>query len=176
MSIILGIDPGSRVTGFGAIKVHKLNRPNLTSIEVVSFGVIQLNEKASFPIRMRELGESLHQVFLKLKPDGVAIEKIFLGKSADSAFKLGHARGVAMYEAALHDAEIFEYATRVVKKSITGRGGADKAEVQMMVQRLLGIDKIKRLDASDALALAIHHSYQIQTLGLRVRKNDEVNL
>ena len=149
MSIILGIDPGSRNTGFGVI--HAKNG----LIEHISHGVIQLDPKDGFPARMKDLGESLKKIFAKYQPDQVVIEKIFLGKNADSAFKLGHARGVAMYEAAACGAEVFEYATRLVKKGITGKGSADKDDVQLMLQRFLKIQKIKRLDASDALALAV---------------------
>ncbi len=97
----------------------------------------------------------------KYKPQQVSVEKIFLGKNADSAFKLGHARGVSMYESAKGGAEIFEYATRVVKKGIVGTGAADKDQVKMAVMRLLNIKAIQQVDASDALALAVFHAYQI---------------
>jgi crossover junction endodeoxyribonuclease RuvC len=156
LSIILGIDPGSRVTGFGVVRLHTLNT---SSLESLGYGVIQLDAKAPFALRMKELGQSLQQVLAKYKPDAVAIEKIFLGKNADSAFKLGHARGVAMYESAVAEAEVFEYATRVVKKGITGKGGASKEEVQVVLERLLGLRQIQRIDASDALALAAHHAF-----------------
>ena len=97
----------------------------------------------------------------KYKPQQVSVEKIFLGKNADSAFKLGHARGVSMYESAKGGAEIFEYATRVVKKGIVGTGAADKDQVKMAVMRLLNLKAIQQIDASDALALAVFHAYQI---------------
>ncbi len=158
MSIILGIDPGSRITGFGVVRLHSLRS---SSLECLGCGVIQLEAKAPFALRMKELGESLRQILSKYKPQAVAIEKIFLGKNADSAFKLGHARGVAMYEAALAEAEVHEYATRVVKKGIVGRGGASKEEVQAVLERLLNLRTIRRIDASDALALAVHHAYNV---------------
>lgn len=157
MSIILGIDPGSRITGFGVIKVSQ-GRADTLSCQ--GYGIIKLNEKAGFPDRMKELGESLQQILDRYKPQVVVIEKIFLGKNADSAFKLGHARGVAMYEAACFGAAVFEYATRVVKKGVTGKGSATKEEVQLILQRLLGIGSIRRLDSSDALALATYHAHQ----------------
>lgn len=110
---------------------------------------------------MKELGEALESLLAKYKPQQVVIEKIFLGKNADSAFKLGHARGVAMYEAAKTEAHVVEYATRVVKKGIVGNGGASKEDVQSCLQRLLKIKAIERLDASDALALATFQAYQM---------------
>lgn len=160
MSIILGIDPGSRITGFGVVRLHSLRSLGHSSyLESIGYGVIQLDAQAPFALRMKELGQSLQQILTKYKPNAVAIEKIFLGKNADSAFKLGHARGVAMYEAAVAEAEVFEYATRVVKKGITGKGGSSKEEVQVVLARLLGLRQIQRIDASDALALAAHHAF-----------------
>ena len=156
MSMILGIDPGSRVTGFGLIRADQ------KTIELVSYGVIRLPTQASFPQRMRELSEGLEQILDKYRPDAVAIEQIFLGKNADSAFKLGHARGVAMAEAAKAGAQVFEYATRVVKKTLTGKGSGDKEQVLAIVERMLGVSGIEPLDASDALALALHHGLMLR--------------
>lgn len=154
--IILGIDPGSRVTGFGVVKMksHQV-------IEHISHGVIMLETDMAFPQRMKELGESMAQILAKYKPEQVVIEKIFLGKNADSAFKLGHARGVTMYESARLDCQVIEYATRVVKKGIVGTGAASKEDVANALSRLLKIKAISRLDASDALALAVFHAFQI---------------
>lgn len=153
--IILGIDPGSRITGFGVLKIEE------TRIQHVNHGVILLDPKDSFPIRMKELSEAMTVILKKYNPQEVAIEKIFLGKSADSAFKLGHARGVAMAESAKHGAEVLEYATRKVKKGIVGTGAATKEEVASCLCRLLNLKAISRLDASDALALATFHAFQI---------------
>ncbi len=158
MSIILGIDPGSRITGFGVVRLRELHS---ASLETLGYGVIQMDASQPFALRMKELGESLQEILKKYKPDAVSIEKIFLGKNADSAFKLGHARGVAMYESARAEAQVFEYATRVVKKGITGKGGATKEEVQVVLERLLGLRQITRIDASDALALAAHHAFSL---------------
>lgn len=153
--IILGIDPGSRITGFGVLKIHG------SHIQHVSHGVILMNPEDAFPLRMRDLGESMRELVEKYQPDHVSVEKIFLGKNADSAFKLGHARGVVLYESARCGADVHEYATRVVKKGIVGTGGASKEEVQFALQRLLNIKAISRVDASDALALAAFHAYQM---------------
>ncbi len=152
MSIILGVDPGSRVTGFGLIEKKQ------QQIKFLSCGVIQAESHLTFNQRLAEIGKGLRQILLKFHPDVVAIEKIFLGRNADSAFKLGHARGVVIYEAESHGCQVFEYATRVVKKGLTGKGSADKLEVQNMLERFLNLNKIKKLDASDALALAVFHA------------------
>ncbi len=157
--IILGIDPGSRVTGFGALKVSGTGAG--ARIQHLNHGVIVMDPKDPFPKRMKELGESMDVILRKYNPDQVVIEKIFLGRNADSAFKLGHARGVALYESAKFGAEVIEYATRLVKKGVTGKGSASKEEVQLCLQRLLNLKAIARLDASDALALAAFHAYRI---------------
>lgn len=156
-SLILGVDPGSRITGFGLIRVQRGGQ-----LEHVNHGVIVMDPEAGFPKRMLQLGTAFQEIMKKYHPTHVAIEKIFLGKNADSAFKLGHARGVVMYEAVCGGAEVFEYATRLVKKGVTGDGAASKEQVQAVLKALLRLPKIERLDASDALAMACHHAYEIQ--------------
>jgi crossover junction endodeoxyribonuclease RuvC len=160
---ILGVDPGSRITGFGVIKVAN------GQIEHVNHGVILLDGDASFPSRMTELGESFREVMGKYRPDHVVIEKIFLGKNADSAFKLGHARGVIMYEAGLGKSQVMEYATRVVKKGVTGNGGSSKEDVQAVLKMLLRLQSINRIDASDALAMACHHAFEMKKKSVLAR-------
>lgn len=153
---ILGVDPGSRITGFGVIHVRDGH------IEHINHGVILLDTDAGFPQRMTELGLAFREVMEKYRPDHVVIEKIFLGKNADSAFKLGHARGVIMCEAGIGKAQVSEYATRVVKKGVTGNGGASKEDVQAILLAMLRIAKINRIDASDALAMACHHAFEMK--------------
>lgn len=148
----MGIDPGSRRTGFAII------RSSAHRLEHISHGVIVLNEKQDLPLRLRELGSNLSELLTKYRPQIVVIEKIFLGKNADSAFKLGHARGVATYEACKAGSEVIEYSTREVKKGITGRGAADKLQVRSALEVYLRLTKIQHLDASDALALAVFHA------------------
>lgn len=155
-TLILGVDPGSRITGFGLVRLDRGH------IEHVSHGVIVMDAKGAFPDRMMELGSSFRELMQKYRPQEVSIEKIFLGKNADSAFKLGHARGVAMYEAVNGGARVYEYATRLVKKGVTGDGGASKEQVQAVLKAILGLQKIDRLDASDALAMACHHAFERQ--------------
>lgn len=153
---ILGVDPGSRITGFGVIRIEK------GQIEHVNHGVIVLDGDEAFPIRMKELGASFREVMEKYRPQQVVIEKIFLGKNADSAFKLGHARGVIMYEAGLGLADVHEYATRVVKKGVTGNGGSSKEDVEAILKAILNLKVINRIDASDALAMACHHAFELK--------------
>lgn len=154
--IILGVDPGSRITGFGVIRVAN------GKVEHINHGVIMLDADQAFPVRMAELGEAFREVMEKYKPHQVVIEKIFLGKNADSAFKLGHARGVIMYEAGRGKASVEEYATRSVKKGITGNGGSSKEDVQAVLKAILNIQSINRIDASDALAMACYHAFEIK--------------
>ncbi len=153
---ILGVDPGSRITGFGVVRVEN------GKIEHINHGVIVMDADESFHARMTELGSAFREVMEKYKPHQVVIEKIFLGKNVDSAFKLGHARGVIMYEAGLGKAGVSEYATRSVKKGITGNGGSSKEDVQAMLKVMLNIKAINRIDASDALAMACYHAFEMK--------------
>lgn len=150
--ILVGIDPGSHRTGFGILEIRG------EKVKHLNHGVILLSDEANFPARMLALADSLQMLLKQHAPDQVVVEKIFLGKSPESAFQLGHARGVVLSEAARSGAPIFEYATRSVKKGVTGNGGASKEEVQSCLQKLLGLVKLVNLDASDALALAYYQS------------------
>lgn len=154
---ILGIDPGSQVTGFGLLESFD------GRVKVLTHGIIQLKkETENFNERIFLLSQNLDVLLAKYQPEIVVIEKIFLGKNPDSAFKLGHARGVCIQKAMEHKARVYEYATREVKKGITGSGGADKIQVNEVLKHLLGLKSIDYLDASDALALAFHHSTRIE--------------
>lgn len=153
-TIILGIDPGTRVTGYGVIR-HRGDR-----LTHVGHGVIAPEEKLELPERLAWIGDGIRELLQRHQPHFVVLEKIFLGRNVDSAFKLGHARGVLMGEAARAGSMVVEYAARQVKKGICGNGGASKEEAQMVVERLLGIRGIQRLDASDALALACFHAFE----------------
>jgi crossover junction endodeoxyribonuclease RuvC len=159
--VILGIDPGSRITGFGVVELSGSAVAKNWDVRHRSHGVIVLDPQADFAERMKQLANALQTLLSKYQPQQVVIEKIFLGKNADSAFKLGHARGVAMSEAARAQAVVIEYATRVIKKGIVGNGGASKQDVQNCLQRLLKIKAIEKLDASDALALATFQAFQL---------------
>ncbi len=157
MRLIMGIDPGSRVTGWGIIK--NSGQKN----ELVDYGTISLKSK-SLSDRLLELARGLDKVMAKYQPQEAVVEKIFLGKNVDSVFKLGHARGVCMMLAAEHKAEVFEYAARKVKQCLTGSGSAAKEQVQTLALAELKVKTRISLDASDALALAICHSIERRVL------------
>lgn len=162
--LILGLDPGSRHTGFGVIDV---DGDHLTHI---AHGVIHLKEIWTMSERLRVLHLELSELFTKYQPPSAVVEKIFFGKSADSAFKLGHARGVCVLAAAQASATVDEYAARYVKKCLTGNGAADKEHVQIAVFNQLRIQPGKlAFDASDALSLAICHA-RVRDTNLRIKK------
>lgn len=158
MSLILGIDPGTRATGWGIIK------KNSNSNEWVHHGVIHL-KGISLAHRLLQLSSELDKIFQIYQPQEMALEKIFLSKNVDSAFKLGHARGVCMLMAAHNKANVSEYAARKVKQCIVGSGSARKEQVQAIINAELGLKKSISLDASDALAIALCHSYHLNIQG-----------
>lgn len=166
MAIVLGVDPGSRVTGVGVLEVDR------DRIKHIFHGIINASKEATFPTRISRIGMDFRKILERFRPEVVVIEKIFLGKNADSAFKLGHARGICMYEAVVAGTEVREYATRLVKKLVTGSGAADKIQVQIALERLLQTPIQGSLDASDALALAYHHGIQMEV----ERKINKMNL
>ncbi|MCX7978837.1 MAG: crossover junction endodeoxyribonuclease RuvC [Bdellovibrionaceae bacterium] len=149
---ILGIDPGSRVAGYGLVEIQG------DDILHISHGVLQIEADRSFSERLGQLGQGLSRLLLRYQPSQVVVEKVFLGRSVDSAFKLGQARGVVLYECQRSGVPLSEYAASAVKKGVTGRGSAEKEEVRLILERLLGLSQIEWLDASDALALAWHRA------------------
>lgn len=161
--IILGIDPGSRFLGYGVISVQA------GQMTPVDFGVLKFDGDVPLSARLQSIGQGVRELMQKFKPQHVSLEKIFLGKNADSAFKMGHARGVIIYEALLANAEIFEYATRIVKKGITGNGGSEKEHVRVVITNLLKLGPVKSLDASDALAMACFHASQLRVIQIKKR-------
>ena len=166
--IILGIDPGSRFLGYAVLCVEG------NQMKALDFGVLKFDPDIPLTSRLQSIGLGVRELFFKHKHQHMSLEKIFLGKNADSAFKMGHARGVVVYEALLAGCEVHEYATRVVKKGITGNGGAEKEHVRLVVQTMLKLAPIKSLDASDALAMACFHATQLRVLKLKQRKEQEL--
>jgi len=151
MSIILGIDPGSRVTGYGLINAVG------NKLEYVHCGCVK-TASDSQPERLKTIFTEICQVIEEYSPQQAAVEEVFMGKNASSALKLGQARGSAMVACLSHDLPVAEYSARKVKQAVVGAGGADKLQVQHMVKALLAIsDKIAE-DAADALAVAICHA------------------
>jgi len=150
---VLGIDPGSRITGYGLIDVV------MGKTQYVSCGVIRMADKP-FPQRLKEIFEGITTLLQTYAPEQVAIEQVFVQRNVRSALLLGQARGTAMVSCALHDLPIFEYSARQVKQSVVGYGNATKAQVQHMVQSLLHLSQAPSSDAADALAIAISHAHQ----------------
>lgn len=154
--ILFGVDPGTRNLGYGWIEVDRL-RPD--QVYARGCGVLRAPAKNDVATRLAQLMEQLEAIFLEHKPSIVTIEKVFLGKSVESAFVLGQARGVVMALTARSGAMVREEAAVSAKKSVTGSGSSEKTEVRLMLSRLLKmgpeLDSIA-LDASDALALAYH--------------------
>ncbi len=155
--IILGVDPGSRITGFGVIKVIGKKCHYVTS------GCIRIKGE-EVGDRLAEIYEGLTEVIAACKPDQSAIEQIFMFNNPGSALKLGQARGVALFSLAHADLPISEYSAKQVKQSVVGTGGASKAQVQHMVQSLLELSAKPQEDAADALAVAICHFHTSQSM------------
>ena len=150
MAMILGIDPGSRVTGFGLIKSDG------DKIEYIDCGCVRTNSE-NMRTRLKTIFDELYSVIQKHGPEEVAIEEVFMGKNAGSALKLGQARGVAMAACLANDLPISEYSARKVKQSVVGTGAATKLQVKRMVKMMLTIDENIAEDSADALAIAICH-------------------
>jgi len=155
MTIILGIDPGSRVTGYGLIKESQKQLHYLDS------GCIRTSE-GTLSQRLLQIFNGVCELMDKFSPDEVAIEQIFMHQNPNSALKLGHARGVALVACASHRIHISEYSAREVKQSVVGYGAAQKSQVTHMVVNLLMLNNSPQSDAADALAIAICHSHTRQ--------------
>jgi crossover junction endodeoxyribonuclease RuvC len=153
---ILGIDPGSQRTGIGVIDVDAAGRCRYLHAQA-----LVLLGAEDFAARLGLLCDGLDALLDEWKPDQVAIESVFMDKSATSALKLGHARGAAIATVVRRRLPVSEYAPRLVKQSLVGRGAADKAQVQHMVRLLLNlaIDAKLQADAADALAIAVAHAH-----------------
>ena len=155
--IILGIDPGSRITGFGVIEVNR------KTCHYVGSGCIRIQAE-TVAERLLEVFEGVQEVVARYQPATAAIEKIFMYRGVDSALKLGQARGVAIVAMAAQKLEVSEYSARQVKQAVVGYGAADKTQVQQMVKTLLKLQGIPQADAADALAIALCHYHTQQSL------------
>lgn len=157
--IILGIDPGTIVMGYGIIAVHGQH------LELMHMDVLKMNAKKDQHIRLELIHRKVVELIREYKPTTFAIEAPFFGKNVQSMLKLGRAQGVAIAAAIQSGLEVCEYSPKKVKQSITGNGNADKEQVYQMLQRIVTIKDVpKYLDASDALAVAICHHYQSNAL------------
>ena len=147
---VLGIDPGSQCTGFGVVDAAG---PRLT---YVASGVIRTGE-GEFAARLCEIFRGIETVVAQYRPQEIAIERVFVNRNAESALKLGQARGAAICGTADSHAEVFEYATREIKLAVVGSGNAEKAQVQLMIKSILKLQGAMTADAADALATAVCH-------------------
>jgi crossover junction endodeoxyribonuclease RuvC len=148
---VLGIDPGSRITGYGIVE------STTGGVAHVDNGNIAPPSSLALHGRLKFIFESLKRLIDEYRPDAVAIENVFVAKNVRSSLLLGHARGTAMIAASTADLDVAEYTPSEVKKAIAGTGGASKEQIQRMVKMLLKLPEVACEDASDALAVAICH-------------------
>lgn len=155
---ILGVDPGSRLTGYGCIDYRQ------SRISVITHGTIKLaktsgKQETPLEVRLLAIHRGLSDVIEETKPDVLVIERVFFAKNAVSALKLGQARGAAILSGMIHGLTIAEYSPSEVKLAIVGQGHADKEQVARMIELLVGKQSFDTPDASDGLALAICHAH-----------------
>lgn len=150
--IILGIDPGSRITGYGLVTKSG------STITHLDNGAIDATREPELAGRLKLIYLKIRELIVQFQPTAVAIESIFYAKNVQSTVKLGHARGVAMLAATQEGLPLFEYSPLSVKQAVVGYGGASKEQVQKMVKSLLKLPQIAEANASDALAIALCHA------------------
>lgn len=155
---ILGIDPGLQNAGWGIVDVKG------NQLSFIASGVIRPAVDLSLPQRILTLHQGLNDVITQFKPHEAAVEETFVNKNALSSLKLGHARGALILTAASHGLEVAEYGANKIKKTVTGQGKAEKAQIEMMVRILLPGARFEKHDAADALAVAITHAHYRQSL------------
>lgn len=159
--LVLGLDPGTATTGYGLVKEHQAKKIHL------EHGVIKTPAKQEMALRLKEINNSLNIIISKYQPDVVAVEQLFHFKNAKTVISVAQGRGVAIFTVAQADIEVAEYTPLQVKQAVTGYGHADKKQVQIMVQKILGLDTMpKPDDAADALAIAICHLHSYRILSL----------
>jgi crossover junction endodeoxyribonuclease RuvC len=157
MPRILGIDPGSRITGYGIIDSDGRRSRHVTS------GCIRTG-KGAFAERLGQIFDGIRALIAEQQPDELAIEQVFVSKNASSALKLGHARGAAITAAVTAGLPVYEYTPSAVKQALVGTGRADKEQVQHMVRVLLNLQGEMGLDQSDALGIALCHAHTSTSL------------
>ena len=153
--IILGLDPGLGTTGWGLIQADGNRLTHLAN------GQLKTDASETLPRRLSHLASQLEAIIADHAPEAAAVEEVFVNKNPQSTLKLGQARGVVLMVAARAGIDVGEYAARLVKKAVVGTGGAEKAQVHAMIQRLLPGVKIAGPDAADALAVAITHAHHL---------------
>lgn len=157
MAIILGVDPGSRITGYGVIQCQGRHQIYLGS------GCIRTSSE-ELPCRLKQIFDGITEIIRQYQPDEFAIERVFMAKNADSALKLGQARGAAIVAATVANLPVAEYSATQIKSAVVGTGRAQKAQVQHMIQQLLKLPAAPQADAADALGVAVCHYHTSQSL------------
>lgn len=156
---ILGIDPGSRFTGFGVVNILSSGK-----ITYIASGCVRTKGAAeSLAARLQVIYQGVSEVIATYKPEAVAVEKVFMAKNADSALKLGQARAAAILAASNHGLDVSEYTALQIKRAVVGRGHAQKDQVKHMVKVLLQLSGTPQADAADALACALCHAHRAHT-------------
>ena len=161
--VIMGIDPGFAITGFGIVKYEG------NKFSVVDYGAITTESTMKLPLRLLILNNRLEELIQKHKPDAISVEELFFNKNIKTALTVGHGRGVAILAAAKSGVEVFEYTPLQVKQAVVGFGRAEKAQVQQMIKVILKLTSIpKPDDVADALAIAVchAHSYKMTEYGM----------
>ncbi len=157
MAVIIGLDPGSRITGYGVIESTGNRNRYITS------GCIRI-KATDFAQRLEQIFSGLRDILAEYQPDEAAIEQVFMHQNPNVAIKLGQARGAAITALAIHPMPVAEYSARQIKQSVVGYGNAAKDQVQHMVCRLLNLSDTPQVDAADGLAVALCHSHMRQGL------------
>jgi crossover junction endodeoxyribonuclease RuvC len=152
---ILGIDPGSRITGYGVIEMIP------GRISFVACGVVKTSPHFPFAHRLNEIFDGLNEVIQLHGPEVAAVEEVFMATNASSALKLGQARGAAVVAAMQNGLGVHDYSAKKVKRAVVGYGQAEKSQVQHMIRVLLGLSSLPSSDAADALAVAICHAHHL---------------
>ena len=152
--VILGIDPGFAITGYGVLRYEG------NKFKIIDYGAITSPSKMEFSSRLKKIHDELNIIIDKYKPDAMSIEELFFNKNIKTALNVAHGRGVALLSAACSNIQIFEYTPLQVKQAVTGYGRADKSQMEQMVKAILNLESIpKPDDVSDALAVAICHGH-----------------
>lgn len=159
MTRIIGIDPGSQRTGVGIVDVDAPGK-----LSHVFHGALAVAGEASFPLRLKRIFDELNDIIAAHRPDECGIERVFMARNADSALKLGQARGAAICAVVSRGIVVHEYAATEVKQAVVGSGRGDKAQVQHMIGILLGLKGPIQADAADALAVAVAHAHTRSSL------------
>ena len=152
--VILGIDPGYAITGFGVVEYSG------NHFKLIEAGAIETKKGVPFPKRIQKIYDDMMLLIDKYKPDAIAVEELFFNTNITTGIQVAHGRGAVVISAAKTDTPIYEYTPLQVKQAVVGYGRADKKQVQMMVKAILNLDKIPKLDdTTDAIAIAICHAH-----------------